>query len=106
MRKVMFQQGDLIIYKADKIPEGAKEIELGKRFTLLKGEGSNTHDLMEAGGKVRGYEKDGILYLQVEKPVEIIHQEHGIQEMELGIGYRDIEQTFNYEDMEARQVRD
>lgn len=106
MRKVMFQQGDLIIYKADEIPGGAKEINLGDRFTLLRGEGGNTHDLVDIKGNAKGYEKDGILYLQVESPVNVEHQEHGIQEIAPGIGYRDVEQTFDYEEMEVRKVID
>ncbi len=106
MRKVLFQQGDLIIYKADKIPEGAKEIKIGKRFTLLKGEGVNTHDLINVNGEVKGYEKDGVLYLKVNSSVPIEHQEHGIEEIPPGIGYKDVEQTFDYEAMEARNTKD
>lgn len=106
MRKVMFQQGDLIIYKADKIPEGAKEIKIGDGFVLLKGEGVNTHELINAEGKVKGYEKDGVLYLQVEKSIDVAHQEHGVQEIAPGLGYTDIEQTFDYEIMEARRTMD
>ncbi len=106
MRKVLFQQGDLIIYKADKIPDGAKEVKIGNRFILLKGEGVNTHELIDADGKAAVYEKDGVLYLNVTKPVKVAHQEHGIEEIPIGIGYKDIEQTFDYEEMEARQVRD
>jgi len=102
----MFQQGDLIIYKGDKIPEGAKEIKIGNRFTVLKGEGVNTHDLINAEGKIRGYEKDGILWLNVEQPVEVVHQEHPTQVISPGIGYKDIEQTFDYETMEGRKTQD
>ena len=106
MKKVLFQQGDLIIYKTDKIPEGAKEIKHNGRFTLLKGEGVNTHDLVDVKGDAKIYEKDGVLYLNIKKSVEVSHQEHGVQEIEPGIGYRDVEQNFDYENMEARNTRD
>ncbi len=106
MKKILFQQGDLIIYKAESIPVGAKKIELTNKFTLLKGEGANTHDLVDAVGKVTAYEKDGVLHLNVEKQSSIVHQEHGVQEIEPGIGYRDVEQTFDYEQMESRNTQD
>jgi len=106
MRKVLLQQGDLIIYKADKIPAGAKEVKLGKRFILLKGEGANTHELINANDEVKGYEKDGILYLMVEEAARVVHEEHGVEVLPVGIGYREIEQNFDYEAMETRNTQD
>lgn len=106
MKKVLFQQGDLIIYKTDKVPARAKEVKLGKRFVLLKGEGVNTHELINTNDQVKGYEKDGVLYLQVNAPAKVEHQEHGVEEIPIGIGFKDIEQTFDYEAMEARNTQD
>ena len=108
MEKILGQQGDCLLIKS-KTPKGAKHIPLsGKRFVLLKGEGVNTHELMgeKLSESVQAYELDGVLYLKVLEPVNLVHSEHGTDQIPPGTYRRQIEREFDYEADEARNVRD
>jgi len=95
--------GDVTLYKVSSIPKTAKELKWKKGFILEKGEGVHTHTIENECGI---YEADGVLYLKVEQPVQINHEEHGLQTIEPGLYRKDLEQEFNYEDMEARNTQD
>lgn len=100
------QHGDVILEKVDIIPEGAKEIKLHKGFVVERGEGVHTHRLLTTDG-VTGYEKDGTLYLQVNKKVDLLdHEEHGVQTYEPGIYRKGIELEYDAELDEARRTAD
>lgn len=102
MDKIVVQQGDCILVKAVAIPKGAKKVKFNG--VVLKGEGVNTHEV--AVEDVEVYEKEGVLYLQVNKETEIVHQEHGKQVLAPGIYKRVIEREYDYESEEARETRD
>ena len=103
MKPVTVQQGDLLLV-ADELPAEAKKINTdGGRFTALRGEGVNTHDVV---GAFSAYEDaDGTLFLVVEN-AKLIHAEHGTETLPSGTFRRVIEREFDYEEMEARKVED
>ena len=103
MKAVKVQQGDLLLV-ADELPSDAKKITTdGGTFTLLRGEGVNTHDVV---GSFTAYEdKDGTLFLVVDD-AKLVHSEHGTETLPRGTFRRVIEREFDYEEMEARKVED
>jgi len=109
MEKIYAQQGDLILNETNKVPTSAKKITLdNKVLTLLRGEGVNTHDLMvDELSDVEVFQDGETLYLKTRKKVNLVHQEHGTQTLEPNKIYkRIIEREFDYNEMEARNVRD
>ena len=102
MKAVKVQQGDLLLV-ADELPPDAQKINTGKNFTVLRGEGVNTHDVV---GSFAAYEdENGTLFLVV-KNAKLVHSEHGTETLPSGTFRRVIEREFDYEEMEARKVED
>lgn len=100
------QHGDLVLEKVSAIPTGAKRIKISKGFVVERGEGSHVHSLLTTEG-VEAYEKDGVLYLKVEKKVDLLdHEEHGVQTYEPGIYRKGIELEYDAERDEARRTQD
>ena len=101
--KIIVQQGDLILV-VDELPTEAKKINTdGGTFTLLRGEGTNTHDVVGAFSAYEG--GDGTLFLVVDD-AKLVHAEHGTETLPRGTFRRVIERAFDYEGMEAREVED
>lgn len=103
MEKIVLFHGDCTIYKATNIPADAKKLNWKPGFILEKGEGVHTHTIED---ECEIYEQNGSLYLKVDAPIKINHDEHGVQVLEPGIYRKDLEQEFDYEDMESRNTRD
>ena len=102
MKRVVIQQGDLLLV-ADELPPEVKKINTGARFTALRGEGVNTHDVV---GSFSAYEDgDGTLFLVVDD-AKLIHSEHGTETLPAGTFRRVIEREFDYDEMEAQNVED
>ena len=100
--KIIVQQGDLILV-VDELPSEAKKISTGASFTVLRGEGVNTHDIV---GSFSAYEdEEGTLFLVVEN-AKIVHSEHGTETLPSGTFRRVIEREFDYDEMEAENVED
>ena len=100
--KIRVQQGDLLLV-ADELPSDAKKISGGKNFTLLRGEGVNTHNVV---GSFSVYEdEEGTLFLEIDD-AKLVHAEHGTETLPRGTFRRVIEREFDYEEMEAREVED
>ena len=102
MKRVTVQQGDLILV-VDELPPEVKKISTGASFTVLRGEGVNTHDVV---GSFSAYEdEDGTLFLVVDD-AKLVHSEHGTETLPTGTFRRVIERVFDYEEMEGRRVED
>jgi hypothetical protein len=97
------QQGDCILVPVSNIPKDAKQIPFSG--IVLKGEGINTHELKDAES-VSAYEHNGVLYLRLNSDNSIVHQEHGISNVQCGDWMRIIEREYDYETEEARQTMD
>lgn len=106
MEKIVLCHGDVTLYEAKEIPTTAKRIPWHKGFILEKGEGVNTHTI-ENECDIYLDERTGRMYLkETTAPIEINHEEHGLQTIPAKIVYKDLEQEFDYENMESRNTRD
>ena len=108
MNKVVMCHGDVTLYEAQSIPKTAKKIDWKPSFVLEKGEGVHTHTI-ENECEIYLDEVSGRMYLkEIGEKIKIDHEEHKIQTIksDTGIVYKEIEQEFDYESMEARNTRD
>lgn len=106
MEKIFAQQGDCVLEIVKEVPEKAKQIKLNGSFVVLRGEGTNTHEITDCSG-IEAYELNGTLYLKTSKETKLIHPEHGTTTLKPNKIYkRVIEREFDYESMEARNTQD
>jgi alpha-D-ribose 1-methylphosphonate 5-triphosphate synthase subunit PhnL len=78
------QQGDVLLKRVDKLPNGAKEVERKNgKVVVMHGESGHTHIISDVDAMF--YEKDGKSYLVATKPVTLTHEEHHAQTIETGI---------------------
>ena len=95
------QQGDVILKKVAKIPQGAKHI---KKRPLALGEFTgHSHQIIE---DIEMYEKDGVLYIKSDRPVNLKHEEHGTVSIPEGLWQVGIVQEYDPFAEEARNVQD
>ncbi len=116
MKKVLNQQGDVILNEGV-IPPEAKKINLTglTKFVIEKGEGVNTHELVSVKNEtdvieqfIDLYELNDTYYVRVKpgKQIKLKHQEHKEQILHEGIHEKINEREFDYEQMEARKTID
>ena len=72
----MYRQGDVFVIKSS-IPKDAKKVN--GRIILAEGEVTGHHHAISVIDETicKAYEKDGIMYLHIEAPVDLVHEEHG-----------------------------
>ena len=99
------QQGDVIIKRTYKIPEGAIRVFRNKRGYVLA-EGEATGHAHEINDYIEMYEKEGVLYIRADKPVTIRHEEHKAIRLESGIYKVGRVREYDPFDEEVREVRD
>lgn len=79
MAKLTNRQGDVSIF-ACPIPKGAKPKKIEGRLVLAHGEHTGHAHAFDAAvveaGDIEAYEKDGVTYLRVLRPVDLKHEEH------------------------------
>lgn len=105
LKKVVNQHGDLLLTAVDCVPEGAKEVHVKPGFIIERGEGVHTHIFPDVTG-IKVFEKDGEIFVRVDKETQVDHEEHGKQTVKPGVYKKRIERVFDYEAMEARNVID
>jgi hypothetical protein len=74
----IYRQGDVLIHTINRscFPKDAKVIP-SPRIILADGEVTGHHHVIVADRTVcEAYEKDGMIYLHVEEPVDLTHEEH------------------------------
>ena len=104
MNKIINQHGDVLLSVAC-IPEDAKKLAIQNGFILERGEGIHTHIFPDVSG-IEVFEKEGQIFVRVNKPTEIDHEEHGKQKIKPGVYKRNIERVWDYESEEARRTVD
>ena len=92
------------MFRADALPEKFVGKKVKPGFVVEKGEGVNTHTIVE--GDCEFDIVDGVLWLKVNTPTKIDHEEHHEQTLAPGIVYKEIENEFDYEEMESRKTLD
>lgn len=84
MNKDQRQQGDVLYWKINELPEGAKEVKRQNGIiVVMHGENGHTHAIAEVDALF--FEKDGKFYLKNKKKVTLTHEEHNHQTIEPGI---------------------
>lgn len=75
---MQMRQGDIWIESIDHVPADAKKSCAKDRYILAHGEATGHHHSVVCAPEVEMYEKDGTLYLRVERDsgVSVEHQEH------------------------------
>ena len=103
--KIANQHGDLLLEAVDQLPKDAKRIEIQNGYVIERGEGVHTHIFPDVQG-IEVYEKDGQIFVRVNKQTELDHEEHGRQIVKPGIYRKRIERVWDYETLEARRTID
>jgi hypothetical protein len=107
MKKIKNQirQGDVLIQPIGELPPGVAEMPHNGKIVLAEGEATgHEHAVRAKPEKIRQFTKDSELYLVVNEPVELTHQEHGPASLEPGTYQvrRQVEQWMD----EVRRVAD
>ncbi len=97
-----YRQGDILLRKVGKIPEGAKVKQSG-HVVLAYGESTGHSHHIESQSALL-LEENGQNYLQLEQPETLLHEEHAAQQLEGG-KYIVIRQR-EYSPEAIRQVND
>jgi hypothetical protein len=72
---MFLQQGDVLIFKIEKLPAGLKLLKKDERgFTLAHGESGHAHVIADEDTVF--VSEDGTLYVQASAPVTLHHEEH------------------------------
>ena len=81
----MIRQGDVLLKKCSKMPEGLEKIQpINGRLVLAEGEATgHAHTIDAKCGTLFGDEKNMVVV--VDQPTKIEHQEHGAIEVNPGV---------------------
>src|SRR5437016_2761337 len=88
MKKIAKQvrQGDVLLLPVACLPDDVKKLKYAKRIVLAEGEATGHAHVIEAkAGQVKQYVKQAEVYLEVNYPVELEHDEHAAITLEPGI---------------------
>jgi hypothetical protein len=103
--KNQIRQGDVLLTPVDAIPDGSVQITRGNVIVLAEGElTGHSHTIECPALEVETFERDGELYLKVNVPQSLRHQEHAELAIATGL-YMVRRQTEVWMD-EVRQVAD
>ena len=73
-----FRQGDIFFEKVSKIPKEAKALPKSGPVIVAQGEATGHHHAFNGWGNVTMYlHNDGGRYLDIAKPSDLSHEEHG-----------------------------
>lgn len=106
MKKInqQYRQGDVLLLPVDAIPTKAIQSKRLGPIILAEGEATGHAHKINRSAKVKEFDVGTELYLEVEAPVELEHEEHGTVVIEPGC-YQIRRQVEVWMD-EARQVAD
>lgn len=75
--KLTKQQGDVLIFKVDKLPDGLDLAKVNNgKYVLAAGETTGHAHVMDAGVGTMYADSEKTLWLKVEKAATITHEEH------------------------------
>lgn len=103
--------GEVVLTKINELPKGLKKAKLftKKSYKLADSETTGNHHLLEAKEGVELYEKDGVLYLKNEVPVDVfcaVKERHDNITLEPGVWEIDQAQEYDYMTDLTRKVAD
>lgn len=108
--KKHYQHGELGIFQADSMPKGATKLKGdGKKYIVADSETTGNHHCVEEKEGVEIYEKDGVMYLKNEVPVDVfcvVKERHDTITLEPSIWEIEPAKEFDYLKQETRNVAD
>jgi len=107
----VWNHGELCIFESNKIiPTDAKKLKGdGKKFIVAPSETSGNHHCIEEKEGVELYEKDGVMYLKADEPVDVfcvMKDRHDTITLEPGVYEIEPAKEFDYISGEKRNVQD
>lgn len=102
------QQGDVLITKIDAMPSAAKKMPPKARgYVIAEGEATgHAHTIATDAIEDISIDEQGVIYAQIAKQVDLVHEEHGPVSLDPGIYRFDRVQEYDHFQEEARQVAD
>ena len=101
-----YEHGDVVIKRVESIPSGAEIIKCKKEIILADGEiTGHKHRILDLSG-AELKQANGKMYLHLEEPKDLIHEEHGKLRIEPGDYEIDRVKEYNPFEDEIRKVRD
>ena len=101
-----YQQGDVILEAVAELPDGKAVPAQARGYVLAEGDATgNVHRIEEVAG-VAFVEKDGLFYIQNQKPVAVKHEEHKTITLPAGIWRVRGVREYDHFSEEARRVVD
>ncbi len=108
--KKQYQHGELGIFQSMGIPSGAKKIKGdGDRYILADSETTGNHHCLQEKEGVAVYEKNGILYVKNDVPVDVfcvVKERHDTITLEPSIWEIEPAKEYDYLNQELRNVAD
>ena len=101
--KMIIQQGDVILEKVEKVPERSKE---KKGNVLVEGEVTGHAHRIDTKAPFKLYENDGMLYIENEQILDVVHEEHDTVTIPDGIWQVRKVKEYDHFLEEAREVQD
>ena len=82
----MYRHGDVLLMKAE-LPEGSTEQVRSKRVVLAEGEATgHSHDVItKEMPAITFLAPDGEMYLELQEDAQLVHQEHAIIDLPVGM---------------------
>jgi hypothetical protein len=112
----LLMHGDVLLRPVSKLPDNLKPVpkRLAKgshitRPDIILAEGEHTghaHRITCEDGEAELFERDGTLYLVVNKPVQVSHEEHATKPIEAGSYVIGFQREWDYLEKLERQVMD
>ena len=102
---MLYQQGDVLFRSIEALPEKVKEIKQNGPIVVAQGETTgHAHKILD---DVKAFldEKDN-MFLEIESPVTVVHEEHKPIELPEGIYMVDKVREYDHFQEESRRVRD
>ncbi|MDW8003011.1 MAG: hypothetical protein RMJ39_10210 [Deltaproteobacteria bacterium] len=105
MEPILKVQGDVYFVKTEELPSWVKLVTpRGGRYVLARGEATGHAHAIEDTENVTLYEVNGTLYLKVDNPVTVVHEEHKPINLEPGIWRVGIQREYDYFELVYRNV--
>lgn len=100
--------GEAILMKIDALPEGVKQLPHNGDLIIAPSETLGHHHRVYCGEQeAQLYERDGVLYLNVDSPVSVSCKgKHDTEKLDIGTYYIGAQQEWDYLSQMKRNVAD
>ncbi len=101
--------GEVMVKPITQLPKGAKKKKVNGYQIIADSEVTGNHHVVDVADGVEFYEKDGKLYLEVEKEATVrclVKERHDAVKIDKGVYEIDFQQEYDYLADNARRVAD